>query len=87
MWGGRFSKSIDDTFARLNASFSFDWRLYDADIRGSIAYAKALARAKIISDAERDALVDGLTRVKTEFDAQTFHAQASDEDIHTAVER
>ncbi len=87
MWGGRFSEPIDDAFARMNASFSFDWRLYDADIRGSIAYAKALARAKIISDAERDTLIDGLTRVKAEFDAQTFEAKLTDEDIHTAVER
>jgi argininosuccinate lyase len=87
MWGGRFSKSIDNQFARLNASFSFDWRLYDADIRGSVAYAKALARAKIITDAECDALIDGLARVKQEFDARTFEEKPSDEDIHTAVER
>ncbi len=87
MWGGRFSKSIDAAFARLNASFGFDWRLYDADIRGSIAYAKALARAKIITNAERDALTDGLQRVMQEFDARTFEAKPSDEDIHTAVER
>ncbi len=93
MWGGRFSKSIDDAFARLNASFRFDWRLYDADIRGSIAYAKALARAGIITDAERDGLIDGLRRVKAEFDAGKFEAnpstplRVSDEDIHTAVER
>ncbi|HEX7594229.1 MAG TPA: argininosuccinate lyase, partial [Anaerolineae bacterium] len=87
MWGGRFSKTIDDAFARLNASFSFDWRLYDADIRGSVAYAKALARAKIITDAERDSLIDGLSRVKQEFDARAFKATPSDEDIHTAVER
>ncbi len=87
MWGGRFSKSIDDAFARLNASFGFDWRLYDADIRGSIAYANALARANIITDAERDSLIDGLGRVKQEFAAQTFAAKPSDEDIHTAVER
>ncbi len=87
MWGGRFSKSIDDAFARLNASFSFDWRLYDADIRGSIAYAKALARANIISEAERDALMVGLTRVRAEFDTGAFKAKPADEDIHTAVER
>ncbi len=87
MWGSRFSKSIDDAFAKLNASFGFDWRLYDADIRGSIAYAKALARAKIITDGERDTLIDGLQRVEQEFDAHTFEAKPSDEDIHTAVER
>jgi argininosuccinate lyase len=87
MWGGRFSKSIDDKFAYLNASFRFDWRLYDADIRGSIAYAKALARANIITESERDALIDGLQRVKQEFDTRTFEAKSTDEDIHTAVER
>ncbi len=87
MWGGRFSKSIDDKFAYLNNSFRFDWRLYDADIRGSIAYTKALARAGIITDNERDTLIDGLHQVKQEFDARTFEAKPSDEDIHTAVER
>ncbi|MBM3127530.1 MAG: argininosuccinate lyase [Chloroflexi bacterium] len=87
MWGGRFSKQMDDRFAYLNASLRFDWRLYAADIRGSRAYARALARAHLISEMERDALVDGLTRVEQEFDAGTFAAQPSDEDIHTAVER
>lgn len=87
MWGSRFSKSIDDAFARLNASFGFDWRLYDVDIRGSIAYARALARAQIITEAERDALIDGLARIKQEFDARAFEPKPSDEDIHTAVER
>jgi argininosuccinate lyase len=87
MWGGRFSKSIDDQFAYLNNSFRFDWRLYDADIRGSIAYASALARANIITGAERDALIDGLARVKSEFDSRIFESKSSDEDIHTAVER
>ncbi len=87
MWGGRFSKSMDDAFARMNASFGFDWRLYAADIRGSIAYANALAQSGILTDAERDTLIEGLTRVKQEFDARTFEAKPSDEDIHTAVER
>ena len=87
MWGGRFSKTMDDQFAQLNASLHFDWRLYDADIRGSIAYARALARAQVISDAERDALTDGLGQVKQEFYNGTFTAKPNDEDIHTAVER
>lgn len=87
MWGGRFSKSIDDAFARLNGSFAFDWRLYEADIQGSVAYAKALARAGIIDDADRDMLVDGLDRVRREFEANAFEEKPGDEDIHTAVER
>jgi argininosuccinate lyase len=87
MWGGRFSKTMDDKFAQLNASFRFDWRLYDADIRGSAAYARALARAQVISNAERDTLLYGLGQVKQEFYNGTFTAKPSDEDIHTAVER
>lgn len=87
MWGGRFSKPMDDRFAYLNASFRFDWRLYAVDIRASRAYARALARANLISAAELDALLDGLTRVEQEFASGSFVAQPSDEDIHTAVER
>jgi len=87
MWGGRFSKSMDDRFASLNASFRFDWRLYDADIRGSCAYARALARAHLISESECNTLLEGLARVREEFASGTFVAQPSDEDIHTAIER
>ncbi|MCX7838612.1 MAG: argininosuccinate lyase [Anaerolineae bacterium] len=87
MWGGRFSKPMDDRFAYLNASFRFDWRLYAVDIRASRAYARALARANLISTTELDALLDGLTRVEQEFASGAFVAQPSDEDIHTAVER
>ena len=76
------------TNLRISTMIScFDWRLYHADIRGSIAYAKALARANIITDSERNTLIDGLQRVMQEFDARTFEAKPSDEDIHTAVER
>jgi argininosuccinate lyase len=78
---------MDDRFAYLNASFRFDWRLYAVDIRASRAYARALARANLISEAECAALVEGLTRVEQEFAAGTFIAQPTDEDIHTAVER
>ncbi len=87
MWGGRFDKGIDDAFARLNASFSFDWRLYAADIRGSIAYAQALERAALVTQGERETLNAGLKLVQAEFEAGTFEAKESDEDIHTAVER
>jgi argininosuccinate lyase len=87
MWGGRFTKAIDGDFARLNASFGFDWRLYEADIRGSVAYAEALVRAGVLTAAERESLISGLTLVRDEFRAGTFRSLPSDEDIHTAVER
>jgi argininosuccinate lyase len=87
MWGGRFTKEIDGDFARLNASFGFDWRLYEADIFGSTAYAEALSLAGVITGEERDSLTAGLRRVLEEFRSGAFQPLPSDEDIHTAVER
>ncbi len=87
LWGSRFDKEPDELFARFNNSFHFDWRLYDADIRGSIAYAKALARAEIISEFEANEIERGLNLVRKEFSRGEFISTPHDEDIHTAVER
>ncbi|GAB4401239.1 MAG: argininosuccinate lyase [Anaerolineales bacterium] len=87
LWGGRFSGKPDDTMRRFGDSIAFDVRLYAADIRGSIAWAGALARAGLLTDAERDPIVAGLEQVRAEFDAGTFQIKPGDEDIHTAVER
>lgn len=87
LWGSRFDKAPDELFARFQNSFHFDWRMYDADVRGSIAYAKALARAGILSDAEVSEIERGLERVREEFASGSFESKPNDEDIHTAVER
>lgn len=87
LWGGRFDKPPDELFARFNNSFHFDWRLYDADIRGSIAYAHALVRAGILTDTEARDIERGLNDVRDEFARGEFVPQSLDEDIHTAVER
>jgi argininosuccinate lyase len=86
LWGGRFSGEMDALMAEYNNSIAFDIRLWDADIRGSIAYANALAKAGIITTAEAARLVNGLQQVHSEFAQNTF-AVKGDEDIHTAVER
>jgi argininosuccinate lyase len=78
---------MDELMAKLNNSISFDVRLWDADIRGSIAYANAIAEAGIISADEAAQLVRGLQQVHAEFEQKTFAIQPDDEDIHTAVER
>ncbi len=72
---------------RFNASITFDWRLYEADIAGSRAYAAALVAAGLLTDDEQAALDGGLVAVEAEFVAGTFELRLSDEDIHTAVER
>jgi argininosuccinate lyase len=83
LWGGRFQAQTDDRMKALNDSFAFDHPLYAADIQGSIAYAGALWRVGLLSEDEHRAIIAGLERVRAEFNAGTFAAQPSDEDIHT----
>lgn len=87
MWGGRFSGSMNEHMARFNNSFPFDRHMWAEDIRGSVAWARQLAAAGIITADEREALFAGLEAVRAEFADDRFSALPSDEDIHTAVER
>ncbi|RUS32560.1 hypothetical protein BC938DRAFT_475071 [Jimgerdemannia flammicorona] len=87
LWGGRFTGANDPLMDAINVSIHFDRRLYGADILGSIAYSKALAKNHIISPSERDSLVTGLQQVLQEWDDNKFVLQPADEDIHTANER
>src|SRR5688500_7351548 len=91
LWGGRFAErergESDRLMEQFNASILFDWRLYAADIDGSIAYAGALERAGLVTTEECDRLQRGLGDIRAEFDAGTFDLRLADEDVHTAVER
>jgi argininosuccinate lyase len=87
LWGGRFTDRPDDQMRRFGDSIGFDIRLWEADIAVSLAYAKALARAGVIDDDDRYALLEGLARVRTELADGEFVVQPDDEDIHTAIER
>ena len=87
MWGGRFSGTLDARMRAFNDSFPVDRRLWQEDIRGSIAWAHGLARADILNQAECAELVRGLEVVRAEFANASFVALPTDEDIHTAVER
>ena len=87
LWGGRFTGKTDPLMEQFNASINFDKRLWAADLQGSQAYAQAIARAGIITDAEAKQIVDGLDQVAQEWQAGQFTIQPGDEDIHTANER
>ena len=87
LWGGRFTRETDALMRRFGDSIKFDQRMYNADIRGSMAYAGALARAGLITGEEQDQLVAGLEQALAEFEAGLFQIQPGDEDIHTAIER
>jgi argininosuccinate lyase len=89
LWGGRFSGQIAAHMARFNASLPFDWRLWAADIAGSIAWARAIAGAGLLTGDERHQIVGGLQALRGEIAANpaAAFAGASDEDIHSYVER
>ncbi len=87
LWGGRFDGQTNELMERFNASIPFDWRLYEADIEGSAAYAEALHDAGLLTIDERDSLQRGLGEVLEEWEQGNFELRLSDEDIHTAVER
>jgi len=85
--GGRFKGGTDPIMEKFNESISFDKRMWDQDIRGSIAYAKSIVKVGIITSDEGDLLISGLERVGNEWNTNTFDIQPGDEDIHTANER
>jgi argininosuccinate lyase len=84
---GRLDQPQDPLFARINASVSYDRRLWPQDIRGSRAHAAGLERAGVISAEERAQLDDGLQRVAAELERGEFEFAEDDEDIHMAIER
>jgi argininosuccinate lyase len=83
----RFSIPQDPVFQQLNASIGFDWRLGPYDIEQSRAHVRMIAEAGIVSDQDRDALLNGLDRVEDELDTGVFEFRPDDEDIHMAIER
>lgn len=87
LWGGRFGKATDELVHRFNASLPFDRRLYDEDITASIAWARGLVGAQVITGEEADLIISGLEQIRAEFTAKSFAFAPGDEDIHSAVER
>ena len=85
-WGGRFSEPVDAFVARFTASVDFDKRLYKHDIQGSIAHATMLAKVGVLSDSERDSIIDGLRAIQDEIEAGQFNWQVELEDVHMNIE-
>jgi argininosuccinate lyase len=82
----RLAASADPSAARFTSSLAFDRRLWPYDIAGSMAWARALARAGLLTEAERDRIVAGLAAVRGELEAGTFPFRRELEDIHMNVE-
>jgi argininosuccinate lyase len=85
-WAGRFNEPTDAFVEAFTASVGFDRRLYRYDIQGSIAHATMLARQGILTQAERDLIVNGLERIRDRIDTGEFQWSVSLEDVHMNVE-
>ncbi len=86
MWGGQFAHAPAELLAKINASISFDKKLYKQDIAGSIAHANMLAAQKIITAADAKAIVAGLKTILADIEAGKFEFKDSLEDIHMNIE-
>ena len=86
LWGGRFQKETDNLVNELNASISFDQRLYKEDITGSMAHAKMLGACGIISMEDVAAILEGLQSILEDVEAGKVEFTADNEDIHMNVE-
>ncbi|MGM0595358.1 MAG: argininosuccinate lyase, partial [Pseudomonadota bacterium] len=86
-WTGRFSEPTDAFVEAFGASVGFDQRMYKQDIQGSIAHAKMLAHIKVLTEAERDEIIRGLTRIEAEIQAGDFPWSIALEDVHMNIEK
>ena len=86
MWAGRFAKALDSKADDFNSSIRFDCKMYKQDIKGSIAHAQMLAAQKIITDCDRDAIVDGLCGILDDLNNGTLEFDMNCEDIHMFIE-
>lgn len=85
-WQARIGEATDALAASFVESISYDRRLYKHDIAGSIAHATMLAKVGLITDAERDAIVEGLRGIERDIEAENFKFDIANEDIHMVIE-
>ncbi|QDZ13545.1 argininosuccinate lyase [Humibacter ginsenosidimutans] len=87
LWGGRFAGGPSPELTELSRSTQFDWRLAPYDIAGSKAHAAALAAAGYLSASELIDMTAALDALLADVTSGAFGPQASDEDVHSALER
>jgi argininosuccinate lyase len=88
LWGGRFSGETDPGFARFNRSFGFDRRLFEADVRGSIAHCEGLRAAGVLDEEEASAVEGGLRELlaRAGREGEAFLEDDAAEDVHSFIE-
>jgi len=86
LWGGRFSEATDAFVQRFTASVDFDRRLFQQDINGSLAHAKMLAKAGILSADEETQILNGLEAIRQDILDDNFEWSVELEDVHMNIE-
>jgi len=86
-WGGRFTEKTAPAAETFSASIDFDKRLYRYDIAGSKAHAKMLAKIGLLSPAELELILSGLSEIETEIESNVFVFHTELEDIHMNIEK
>ncbi len=86
LWHGRFENAPSQITEEISESISFDYVLYEVDIRASIAHANMLSKVGVLTAHEFEQIEKGLLQIKGEIEAGTMRFQASLEDIHMHIE-
>ena len=87
LWGGRFAEGADPSFAEFNCSLAFDRRLFEADIRASVAHCNALVSAAVLGEEEAHKINEGLQTILERGRANSsYFDEMESEDIHSFVE-
>ncbi len=86
-WSGRFAEPVAERVQRYTASVSFDKRLAEHDIRGSLAHARMLAACAVISRRDLAAIESGMRTILAEVRSGKFEWSLASEDVHLNIER
>jgi argininosuccinate lyase len=86
LWGGRFESGTNDLAQSFSSSIDIDERLFEADIKGSIAYAEILKNAKLINSTELSKIKKGLRTILEEIRQDKFNWDPGLEDVHMNIE-
>ena len=86
LWGGRFESGTSDLAQSFSSSIDIDKRLFEADIKGSIAYAEILKNAKLINSTELSKIKKGLKKILEEIRQDKFNWDPALEDVHMNIE-
>lgn len=86
LWGARFSSEADERLQEFNSSISIDSKMYQQDIKGSIAHVTMLAKQGIVDEESKDLIIENLKQIKAEIESGELVIDPKAEDIHMFIE-